>query len=153
MLSNQPVTNLFFTYRDKGPHETLKIAKDNEVELNKFGVLDPRTGLICGCAVYYKTPQGDEIIYATSFYSSHGDMNICDIKRDEINISLTDDENTVYGFITDTGYFLNRELAKKSYRFFCLLNNFEMKKPEMEKLYSYDVNWGLLAKYKNDYRI
>jgi hypothetical protein len=148
MLSNQPVTNLFFTYRDKGLHEALIIA--TEEVLVKDGVLDPRTGDICGCAVYYKTSKGDEIIYATGYYSSHGDISHYDVEGEPINISLTDDENTMYGFITNTGFFLNRKLAKKSYVQFCARKEIGMKNPEKDILISYDVNWGYLFKHNNN---
>lgn len=148
MLTNQPVTNLFFTHREKGLREALVIA--SETELVKDGVLDPRTGDICGCAIYYKTNKGDEIIYATGYYSSHGDISCYDLEGEPVDISLTDDENTRYGFITNTGFFLNRKLAKKSYAQFCARKEIGMKKPEEELLVSCNVNWGHLFKHNNN---
>ena len=58
------------------------------------------------------------------------------------NCGIFDDDYTKFGFITDKGYFVDRNVAAELYKKFAQDNEIKIHQQHLYSLNSYNVNWG-----------
>ena len=58
------------------------------------------------------------------------------------NCGIFDDDYTKFGFITDKGYFVDRNVAAELYKKFAQDNEIKIHQQYLYSLNSYNVNWG-----------
>ena len=139
MLSYRPITNLRSLSDKKNFYPLINALKE---ELLTDEDLTERYGVICGCAIYFSIEEKEYVSYL-GLKSDHGDVleNILD--NTDISVSLIDDENTLFGFITDKNYFLDRRVAAIIHKQFLInLGNVRAADNIKGRLHSFEVSWA-----------